>query len=284
MLARVCLFLLVVRTSPVNAIAVGAVTSAGWLSSEAFNVIVSRHRPDPTALADPMVPEFGTDSFPSGHTALAVSLAAALYLPARGTRWERFTLFEGLMVALAVAASHVYLGVHYPSDVAASFLILRRWDPAPRRVVEPPRSAPAGPRQHPPVLRTCPALRRNITGSSTVREWASMDTTTGQLPGPRVLLVEDDPQLGPLIVELLAPDFAVELASNGRTGLHQGLTGAWEAMIIDRGLPLLDGLELIRALRQARHRSGADPDRAGIRRGYSSPAWTPVQTTIWPSP
>jgi len=76
-----------------------------------------------------------------------------------------------------------------------------------------------------------------------------MNTTTEQPPGPRVLLVEDDPQLGPLIVDLLAPGFRVELASDGRTGLHQGLTGTWAAMIIDRGLPLLDGLELIRALR-----------------------------------
>ncbi|WIV29244.1 MULTISPECIES: phosphatase PAP2 family protein [unclassified Paenarthrobacter] len=122
MLVLICLFLLLVRKSPVNAIAVGAVVCAGWLSSEVFKLIVGRHRPDPAALADPLVPEPGTDSFPSGHTALAVSLCVALYLLSRGTRWQRPALLAGIAVALTVAASRVYLGVHYPSDVTASFL------------------------------------------------------------------------------------------------------------------------------------------------------------------
>ena len=87
-----------------------------------FKLIVSRHRPDAAGLADPLVTEPGTDSFPSGHTALAVSLAVALYLLARGTRWERPALLAGIAVAVTVAASRIYLGVHYPSDVTASFL------------------------------------------------------------------------------------------------------------------------------------------------------------------
>ncbi|MGO4856785.1 response regulator transcription factor [Arthrobacter sp. 2MCAF14] len=66
---------------------------------------------------------------------------------------------------------------------------------------------------------------------------------------PSLLLVEDDAALGPLISELLEPDFTVHLAVNGRDGLHVGLTRSWDAMVIDRGLPIMDGIALIKALR-----------------------------------
>jgi hypothetical protein len=71
MIAVLSLFLLFVRRSPVNAVATGAVASAGWLSSEVFKVLVARHRPEAAALFDPLVPEPGTGSFPGGHSAPA---------------------------------------------------------------------------------------------------------------------------------------------------------------------------------------------------------------------
>ena len=70
------------------------------------------------------------------------------------------------------------------------------------------------------------------------------------LDRPRLLLVEDDRVLGPLIAEVLADDFDVQLAPDGQKGLHLGLTAAWDAMVIDRGLPVMDGLDLVRALRR----------------------------------
>lgn len=69
-----------------------------------------------------LIPEPGTDSFPSGHVALASALAIAVFLLARGTRWQRPAATLGITVAVAVAFSRVYLGVHHPTDVAASFL------------------------------------------------------------------------------------------------------------------------------------------------------------------
>jgi two-component system response regulator QseB len=67
---------------------------------------------------------------------------------------------------------------------------------------------------------------------------------------PRLLLVEDDPVLGPLIAELLADDYEIQLATDGQKGLHLGLTGDWAVMVVDRGLPVMDGVELVAALRR----------------------------------
>jgi membrane-associated phospholipid phosphatase len=122
MIAALCLYLLLVRHSPVNAIATGLVAAGGWVSSELFKLLVARHRPDSTALYNPLIPEPGTDSFPSGHAALASALAIAVFLLARGTWWQRPAAVLGIAVAVLVALSRVYLGVHYPTDVMASFL------------------------------------------------------------------------------------------------------------------------------------------------------------------
>ncbi|MDN4643101.1 response regulator transcription factor [Arthrobacter sp. PsM3] len=66
---------------------------------------------------------------------------------------------------------------------------------------------------------------------------------------PSLLLVEDDAVLGPLIAELLEPGYRITLAINGQDGLHLALTQTWDAMVIDRGLPVMDGIALIGALR-----------------------------------
>lgn len=67
---------------------------------------------------------------------------------------------------------------------------------------------------------------------------------------PRLLLIEDDPVLGPLIAELLSGDYAVQIAADGQQGLHLALSHEWEVLVVDRGLPIVDGVELIQALRR----------------------------------
>lgn len=121
-LALACLYLLVIRRSPVDAVAFGAVASVGWLSSQLVKVVVDRHRPEPSLLADPLAPETGFDSFPSGHVSLAVGLAVACYFLARGTRWQQPVLALGVLLVAALAWSRLYIGVHYPSDVLAAML------------------------------------------------------------------------------------------------------------------------------------------------------------------
>ncbi|MEA5454661.1 response regulator transcription factor [Sinomonas sp. JGH33] len=71
-------------------------------------------------------------------------------------------------------------------------------------------------------------------------------------PRPRVLLVEDDRQLGPLVAQLLGTDFDVTLTRDGREGLDLALSRDWDALIVDRGLPGLDGIGLVQAVRSRR--------------------------------
>ena len=78
---------------------------------------------------------------------------------------------------------------------------------------------------------------------------AAMDSRQPRPGPPRVLLIEDDRQLGPLVSQLLAEEFAVTLAADGREGLRLALGKAWDALVVDRGLPLVDGVSLVKALR-----------------------------------
>lgn len=122
MIALVCLFLLIVRRSPINAFAFGGLAASGWLASQFFKVIVERQRPNPALLFDPLAPETGSNSFPSGHVALAVGLAWAFWFLLRKGPWAKLSVVLAVLVPVVVALSRLYVGVHYPTDVVASFL------------------------------------------------------------------------------------------------------------------------------------------------------------------
>ena len=70
------------------------------------------------------------------------------------------------------------------------------------------------------------------------------------MTSPRVLLVEDDPELAAMLVELLTEEgYAVDAAPDGQRGLHLGLTRDYDVLLLDRGLPAIDGLDLLSRLR-----------------------------------
>ena len=66
----------------------------------------------------------------------------------------------------------------------------------------------------------------------------------------RLLLVEDDLELAAMLTDLLAGEgYDVELAGDGHRGLHLGLTREFDLMLLDRGLPAIEGLDLLARLR-----------------------------------
>ncbi|MGN6445165.1 response regulator transcription factor [Amnibacterium sp.] len=73
-------------------------------------------------------------------------------------------------------------------------------------------------------------------------------TTRG---APPLLLVEDDPELGPLIAEVLGEDYTVTLVADGAAGLEAGRSGDFELVVLDRRLPGMDGIAVVQALRRA---------------------------------
>jgi two-component system response regulator QseB len=67
---------------------------------------------------------------------------------------------------------------------------------------------------------------------------------------PRVLLVEDERELAEMLARLLrAEGFVVDLAEDGQSALHLGLTRQYGLLLIDRVLPAIEGLDLLGRLR-----------------------------------
>ncbi|KQX61780.1 phosphatase PAP2 family protein [Angustibacter sp. Root456] len=95
----------------------------GTLLGAALKLIVSRARP---ALDDPVVTATGF-SFPSGHAlnaALGVSLLVALLWRPAGERGLRVLLLGvGCLLVVLTGLDRVLLGVHFPSDVVAGWLV-----------------------------------------------------------------------------------------------------------------------------------------------------------------
>jgi len=68
----------------------------------------------------------------------------------------------------------------------------------------------------------------------------------------RILVIEDDPETAEQLVDSLATHgYEIDLAINGREGLELGRAADYAVMTIDRMLPELDGLAVIRHMRDA---------------------------------
>jgi undecaprenyl-diphosphatase len=125
-LALIACVMLIRAGLPREAVAVAVSLGGAMLISDWVKLLVSRPRPPVEHLQ-----AVTGSSFPSGHATQAsafwfslVLLSRALGAPPKVTR---VAAALAMLIVLAVAASRVYLGVHYPSDVVAGTLIGTCW-------------------------------------------------------------------------------------------------------------------------------------------------------------
>jgi undecaprenyl-diphosphatase len=110
---------------PADDIALLVIAAGSAVLPIVTKLIVARPRPTIEHLS-----HLTSLSFPSEHTtqAAAVYLTIAIMLSKGLNRgWRELVIVVAVMIALAVAWSRVYLGVHYPTDVTAGLLLGWGW-------------------------------------------------------------------------------------------------------------------------------------------------------------
>jgi len=109
-----------------DAIAVAVSLGGAMLISDLVKLLTSRPRPTVEHLQ-----AVTGSSFPSGHATQAAAFWLALALVLRAppaSRWLALVArLAAVLLALGVAWSRVYLGVHYPSDVLAGLALGGCW-------------------------------------------------------------------------------------------------------------------------------------------------------------
>lgn len=88
-----------------------------------LKVFYQRERPE---LWNLIVNE-ATYSFPSGHAALSCGLAAVICVMVWRTRWRWYAAVVALLYVIMIGFTRLYLGVHYPTDVIAGWLLAGAW-------------------------------------------------------------------------------------------------------------------------------------------------------------
>ena len=127
MIAGVASLFLVLTRHKYSALLLGVATVGGL----ALNLVlkIGFHRPRPEVVV------WGTQafssSFPSGHAmSAAIVYSTVAYLGARLQKHllsKLLTMFGAVFLVLMICLSRLYLGVHYPSDVAAGVAIGLAW-------------------------------------------------------------------------------------------------------------------------------------------------------------
>lgn len=127
LITAAAIFYLLVERKPLAALFVFVAVAGGQVLSSLLKLGVDRPRPDVV----PHLAEVHSLSFPSGHammsavTFLTLGALLAQTLPDRATKI--YVLTVAVLATLIVGFSRLYLGVHWPSDVAAGWCAGAAW-------------------------------------------------------------------------------------------------------------------------------------------------------------
>jgi membrane-associated phospholipid phosphatase len=116
--------LVLLRQQRWRSLAFGIVTLLGSAAiNRAAKAVFHRVRPH---LWDTLHPKLDF-AFPSGHAMSSMSLVATLIILSWGTRWRWPVVIFGSLFVGAIAWTRLYLGVHFPSDILAGWMISIAW-------------------------------------------------------------------------------------------------------------------------------------------------------------
>jgi undecaprenyl-diphosphatase len=108
------------------AIALAAVMAGSVVLENGLKYALHRARPEPYFGTSPE-----TFSFPSGHALFSACFYVALawiFVTRIRNRWRCVAIWMASLVLIAaIGLSRIYLGVHYPSDVIAGYLVAGFW-------------------------------------------------------------------------------------------------------------------------------------------------------------
>ena len=110
-----------------NALFVLLASTGGWILNDILKQVFAR--PRPTVV--PHLREVMSPSFPSGHALTSavvfLTLGTLLMRVAEGRLLKWYCIGVAMLTTMLVGASRVYLGVHYPTDVLAGWLVGLSW-------------------------------------------------------------------------------------------------------------------------------------------------------------
>jgi len=117
------LAVLIRRRKYQKALIVGLTVAGAALLNVILKLIFERARPD---LWEQLIVETSF-SFPSGHAMISAALALSVIFVCWSTKYRWPVLVIGSLFILIIGLSRLYLGVHYPTDIVAGWVVSAAW-------------------------------------------------------------------------------------------------------------------------------------------------------------